>query len=78
MELNEFIEKFAEQFDETDPSLITPDTNFWELPEWSSVIALSLVSMCDEEYDVTIKSADVKNVKTVRDLFEVVKAKADK
>ena len=38
MELNEFIEKFAEQFDETEESVFTPNVIFKELDEWSSLI----------------------------------------
>lgn len=75
MDLNEFITNFAEQFDETDASEIKADTNFKELAEWSSLIALSIIAMVDEEYDVIIKGADIKNSSTVEDLFNVVKSK---
>lgn len=33
MELNDFVAKFAEQFDETDASEFTPETYFHELEE---------------------------------------------
>lgn len=77
MELNVFIEQIAEQFETTDPSEIKADTDIRNLEEWSSLIALSIVAMIDEEYDVTIKGDDIKDVKTVEDLFNVVKAKAE-
>ncbi len=76
MEIKEFIEKLAEQFDDTDASSITPATKFKELDEWSSLIALSLIAMADEEYDVTLKGDDIRNATTVEDLFNTVKAKA--
>lgn len=76
MEINEFVEKFAEQFDDTDPSEITVNTEFKTLDEWSSLTALSIISMVDEEYDVTLKGADVNGATTVADLFEIVKSKA--
>jgi len=76
MEIKEFIEKFAEQFDDTDASAITASTAFKELDEWSSLIALSLIAMADEEYDVTLKGDDIRNATTVEDLFNTVKAKA--
>lgn len=76
MEINEFIEKFAEQFDDTDASAITASTAFKELDEWSSLIALSIIAMADEEYDVTLKGDDIRNATTVEDLFNTVKAKA--
>ena len=76
MELKEFIENFANQFDDTDASEIQADTVYKELDEWSSLIALSVIAMVDEEYDVTIKGDDIRNSNTVEDLFNVVAAKA--
>ena len=35
MELKEFIEKIADQFDDTDISEFVPTTNFKELEEWA-------------------------------------------
>lgn len=75
MEIKEFVKNFADQFDETDPSEISVDTNFRELDEWSSLIALSVIAMVDEEYDVTLKGDDIKNANTVEDLFNTVKNK---
>lgn len=76
MELKEFVENFANQFDETNPAEIAASTNFRELDEWSSLIALSIIAMVDEEYDVTLKGDDIRNAATVEDLFNAIKAKA--
>ncbi len=76
MDLNDFIKNFADQFDETDPAEITAATAFRDLEEWSSLIALGIIAMVDEEYDVTLKGDDIKNATTVEDLFNTVKAKA--
>ena len=72
MELKNFIENFAAQFDDTDVSEIKAESVFKELDEWSSLIALSVIAMVDEEYDVTIKGDDIRNSNTVEDLFNVV------
>ena len=76
MELNSFIEHFAEQFDETDASEFKAETVFKDLDEWSSLIALSIIAMVDEEYDVTLKGDDIRNSSTIEDLFNIVKSKA--
>lgn len=73
--LDKFVELFAEQFDETDASEITSSTVFHELEEYSSLIALSIIAMVDEEFDVTIKGDDMRNSVTVEDLYNVVKSK---
>ena len=76
MDLKDFLVNFAEQFDDTDASEIKAETVFRELDEWSSLIALSVIAMVDEEYDITIKGDDIRNANTVEDLFNAVKAKA--
>ena len=76
MELKDFIENFANQFDDTNPSEIKAETVFKELDEWSSLIALSVIAMVDEEYDITFKGDDIRNASTVEDLFNAVNAKA--
>lgn len=75
MELQDFIENFADQFDHTDPSVFTPETVFHDLEEWSSLIALCVVSMITEEYDVNLKGDDIRNAHTIEDLFNTVKSK---
>lgn len=76
MELKDFVENFANQFDDTDASEFKNETVFKELDEWSSLIALSVIAMVDEEYDITIKGDDIRNSNTIEDLFNAVKAKA--
>ena len=76
MDLQNFIANFAEQFEDTDASIFTPETQFKTLDEWSSLIALSVIAMVDEEYDISIKGEDIRNSNTIEDLFNAVKAKA--
>lgn len=75
MEIKEFIEKFAEQFDDTPVEELNPNVKFKELEEWSSLIALSVIAMADEEYNVTLVATDIRGSETIEDLFNVVKSK---
>lgn len=75
MELNEFIQNFADQFEDTDASEIKAETVFHELDEYSSLIALSIIAMVDEEYDVQLKGDDMRAAVTVEDLYNIVKSK---
>ena len=75
MELKEFIEHFAEQLDETDVSEIKPDTKFRDLDEWSSLVALGLMAMIDDEYDISLKSDEMRRANTIQELFDLVKNK---
>lgn len=76
MDINQFVTNFAGLFDETDPSLIHPDTKFRDLDEWSSLVALSIIAMADEEYGVTLGGNDIVNSQTVEDIFNIVKSRA--
>ena len=71
MEISKFIELFAELFDETDVTVFTVETEFKKLDEWSSLIALSVIAMVDEEYGITIQGEDIRNANTIADLFNV-------
>lgn len=78
MEIKDFITKFAEQFDETGPNDIKATTVFHDLDEYSSLVALSIIAMVDEEYDVSLKGDDVRNAVTIEDLYNTVKRKLSK
>lgn len=75
MELKDFIQNFAAQFDDTDASEFKAETKFRELEEWSSIIALSIIAMIDEEYDIAIKGEEMRRANTVNELFEIIKSK---
>lgn len=73
MELNDFIKKIAEQFEETELNVFVADLEFKSLEEWSSLIALSILAMVDEEYGITLKGDDIRNAETIEDLFNTIK-----
>ena len=73
--LDEFVELFAEQFDDTDAREITSSTDFHNLDEWSSLIGLSVIAMVDEEFDIALKGDDVKTSVTIEDLYNKVISK---
>lgn len=76
MEMNDFIQHFAEQFDDTELNEFKPETVFHDLDEYSSLIALQIILMVDEEYGITINAADMSSAVTIQDLFNLVKSKA--
>lgn len=75
MDMTVFLKNFALQFDETDASEIKPETVFRDIDEWSSLTALSLIAMVDEEYNVKMTGNEIKEAKTVQDIFDLVKSK---
>ncbi len=72
MELKIFIEKLAEQFDETPAEVFNADTEFKELEEWASISALAIIAMVDEEFGITIKAEEIRSVDTVSELYDLI------
>ena len=72
MEIKEFIENFADQFDDTEASEITVETNFRDLEEWSSMIGLSLLNMSEKKYGIQLTFDELRSANTVQDLFDII------
>jgi len=75
MENTFFLEKFREQFDEADPATIQLEKPFREIEEWSSLIALCIIAMVDQEYQVKLTGEDIRSSVTVNDIYNKVIAK---
>ena len=75
MEFNDFIENFAAQFDDTEADEFKAETKLVDIEEWSSLNALSVIGMVDEEYDVTLKGDDIRNSNTIEDLYNLIKSR---
>lgn len=75
MTLDEFVSAFAAEFDETPEDQFKTDTEFKALDEWSSLTALSIIAMVDEQMDKTITGADIRASKTIEDLFNLANSK---
>lgn len=72
--MNKFIQKFETVFEGSGQKFVQ-GTLFKELPEWNSMHALYLVGMIDGEYNVEFNYTDLKNCKTVEDVYLIVKSR---
>lgn len=72
MSIKEFIDNFAGEFDDTPKDQFEANTVFKELEEWSSLVALSIIAMVEENYDKMITGEDIRNSNTIEDLFNIV------
>ena len=72
MEINEFVQNFADQFDDTEASALSPECRFRDLEEWSSFLALAIMAMIKSEYDVAISADEMRNANTIQELFDTV------
>jgi acyl carrier protein len=74
MDLDEFINNFADQFDDTERSLLTANTQFRNLDEWSSLIALLIIAMVDDKYGVVLTGDTIMKAQTIQELYDVIKS----
>ena len=75
MNLDNFVKNFAAQFEDADPDTISANTPFRDITGWSSLAALSVIAMVDEEYSVKVAGNDIRNSVTISDLYEIVKSR---
>ena len=69
MEMNEFIEKFAEAIEVEDVDSLEAGTEFRRLDEWSSLSVMLLIAFFDEEFGKEISEKDIKACTTIQDLY---------
>jgi acyl carrier protein len=75
MEINKFIENLVTVFEEADPASVTPKAKFRDIEGYSSLVALSIIAMVDEEYNVKLKGDDIRKAYTIEDLFNAINSK---
>lgn len=75
MELQDFIQNIVNLFDDIDTSNFSALTDFKDNDEWNSLLVLSVIAMVDEEYGIIIASDDIRQAKTIGDLYSIVKSK---
>ena len=75
MEFEDFIEKFAEQFEDTPKKQFCAELKYRELDEWSSLVAVCIMTMVDEEFGVVLTGEDIRESETIEDVYNIIKAK---
>jgi acyl carrier protein len=68
----EFSKGFAEQFENVNSSSLSAKTIFRELPEWSSMQSLIVISSFDWNYGVILRADELRSCITLGDLYEKV------
>jgi acyl carrier protein len=70
--MNEFCEKLAESLDVLEVQATDVLSSF---PTWDSLSVLSTIAMIGSTYGVNLNALDLKNVRTVTDLWNLAQAK---
>lgn len=75
MTLEEFTINLEKEFEDLAPGTLTPDTNYRDIKNWSSIYALIVVAFIDLNFDIILNANDLKGANTVKELYELVKSK---
>ena len=70
----QFLQNFADQFDD-EPEGLTLDTKFRDIEGWASIVALSVMAMCDEEYEVILSANEMESANQISDIYNIVNAR---
>lgn len=74
MDIQQFIEGFAEAIEVDNVDQLTPDTEFRTLEEWSSISIMLLIAFFDESCEKEIGGTDIKKCNTIQDLYNLATA----
>ncbi|MDQ5928465.1 MAG: hypothetical protein QG594_239 [Bacteroidota bacterium] len=75
MDINIFISSFSDLFEETNVADFDVNSEFRDLDEWDSFLAMSLIAMLDSEFGVKLSGDEIKSANTIGELFNIVKNK---
>ena len=73
--MEDFIAAFADTFDETSPEVFTPETEFHELDDWSSINGLAILNMISRKYGVKLTPQELRSAVTVQDVYDLIQSK---
>lgn len=69
MENTKKMELLTELF-EVEAGTLKPETELASMPEWDSVMKLSLIVMIDDECGKTLGNDKIKSFKTIQDIMD--------
>ncbi len=74
MDIKTFIEKFAQAIELDNAEGLTPETEFHDLDEWSSLSVIMVIAFFDEEFGKEIDNIAVRKAETIQDLYDLATA----
>jgi acyl carrier protein len=77
VDIQEFIVKVEEEFEEMPKGALKPESNIREHFTWDSINALIFIAHVNVNYDVEITAQNLVDCATIQDLYDVIKAKKE-
>ena len=67
MDIQQFIQNVADQFDELNVER--------KVEGWTSLVALLVITMVDEEYGIVLPPEEMRKTNTIQELYDLVVSK---
>ncbi|HEU4719244.1 MAG TPA: phosphopantetheine-binding protein [Bacteroidia bacterium] len=74
-DIKTFIGKLEAELEGLTPGSLTPETNYRQMPEWSSMHALILIALAETEYNISVTGDDLRSCETINDLYALLKSR---
>ena len=68
----QIIDLLKSMFEDIDTSDFNIDTEFKNNDEWDSMTALTLITLLDNEFNISISGEKIKELNTVKDLINYI------
>lgn len=73
--IEEFIQLLENEFEDLPKNTLKPETNYREIPNWSSMHALIIIAFADANFNVELNASDLRKAQTIQDLYDIIKSK---
>lgn len=72
MDLDAFVQRLKAEFEELLPPDFHADMPFQDLEDWTSVNALILIALIQNDFNYTVNVARIRECATARDVYHMV------
>ena len=72
MNIHELINYIETEFEEIENGTLIPESSIRDIEGWSSMHALILIALIDNNYDILLTGEELKNALTIQDLYDVI------
>lgn len=73
--IDEFKQKFSDAIDDESILVLELQANFKDIESWDSFSGMSIISMIDEEFDITINAEEMSQIFTIEELYHFISNK---
>lgn len=67
------LEAVKSAFDDINTDSFTMETNFKDNDEWSSLTALSLITILDSEFSLQLSGDELSKIQTIQELYDKIR-----